>query len=159
MTGTSGYPLARAHTVSVLGRYAAVAGLLVLVSVLVAVSTDDMPGWLLGCGLVLLAGALVLTAIAAVRVLRPPLVLVLTDTGYRLRMLRGAGASAASWSDVARVRRKQLPPGPCLVLSLVDGGYTVVPVRLLEGGTATADRLEADLRARLDRSHGQRRLT
>jgi hypothetical protein len=159
VTGTSGYPLARAHTVSVLGRYAAVAGLLVLVSVLVAVSTDDMPGWLVACGLLLLVAALALTAIAAVRVLRPPLVLVLTDTGYRLRMLRGAGASAASWSDVTRVRREQLPPGVCLVLSLVSGERTVVPVRLLDGGTATADRLEADLRTRLDRSHGQRRLS
>ncbi|HLK95152.1 MAG TPA: hypothetical protein VK365_05375 [Nocardioidaceae bacterium] len=159
MADTSGYPLARAHLVSVLGRYAAATGLLVLVSVLTALAADDLPGWLLACGLLVLAGALALTAVAAVRVLRPPLLLALTGTGYRLRMLRGAGASAASWSDVARVRRKQLPPGPCLVLSLVDGGYTVVPVRLLEGGTATADRLEADLRARLDRSHGQRRLT
>jgi hypothetical protein len=159
VTETSGYPLARAHTVSVLGRYAAGTGLLVLVSVVVAVSTDDMPGWLVACGVVLLAGALGLTAVAALRVLRPPLVLVLTDTGYRLRMLRGAGVSAASWSDVTRVRREQLPPGTCLVLSLPGGKRTVVPVRLLDGGTATADRLEADLRARLDRSHGQRRLS
>jgi hypothetical protein len=57
------------------------------------------------------------------------------------------------------VRREQLPPGTCLVLSLAGGERTVVPVRLLDGGTATADRLEADLRARLDRSHGQRRLS
>lgn len=159
MTETSGYPLARAHTVSVLGRYAAVAGSLVLVSVLVAVSIDDLPGWLVASGLVVLALALALTAIAAVRVLRPPPVLVLTDTGYRLRMLRGAGVSAANWSDVTRVRREQLPPGACLVVLLVGGQRTVVPVRLLDGGAATADRLESDLRTRLDRSHGQRRLS
>jgi len=159
VTEPSGYPLTRARLVGVLGRYAAATGLLVLASVLATIAVDDLPGWLMLCGLIVLVAALTLTTVAAVRVLRPPVVLLLTDAGYRLRVLRGAGVAEASWADVVRVRRERLGPGPCVVLSLVGGDRTVVPVHLLDGGASTADRLEADLRARLDRSHGQRRLS
>jgi hypothetical protein len=87
-------------------------------------------------------------------------VLELSAAGYRVRMVRGAGtAREAAWTDVSKVRRQRLGPGACLVLSLGDGARTVVPLALLEGGAATGDRLEAELRSRLDRSHGQRRLT
>ena len=158
MSEQSVYPLARAHTVSVLGRYVAAAGVVVVAVVLTAALTDDLPDWLAGVLLVVVAVALALAAVAAARVLRRPALLLLSDTGYRVRVLRRAGPTSAPWTDVTRVRREQLAPGLCLVLSLTDGARTVVPVRLLEGGTATADRLEADLRARLDRAHGQRRL-
>jgi hypothetical protein len=154
------YRLARAHAVGVLGRFAAGTGLVVVTAVLVSSLTDDLPAVVVVTLLVALVAGLVLTGVAAVRVLWPPAVLVLTETGYRVRVLRGAGtARRAAWTDVARVRRQRLAPGTCLVLTLDDDGRTVVPVALLEGGPVTGDRLETDLRTRLDRSHGRRRLT
>jgi hypothetical protein len=144
----------------VLGRFATVTGALVMAAVVALAVVDDVPVAMTVAVLVVLAGSLALTCLAAVRVLRPPAVLVLSDTGYRVRMVRGAGTTReAAWTDVARVRRQRLAPGTCVVLSLNDGARTVVPVALLEGGAAAGDRLEADLRTRLDRSHGQRRLT
>ena len=135
-------------------------GVLVIAAVSVVAVVGDVPAALAVAALVVLAGSLALTALAAVRVLRPPAVLVLSDVGYRVRVVRGAGTTReAAWTDVARVRRQRLAPGTCLVLSLNDGARTVVPVALLEGGAAVGDRLETDLRSRLDLSHGQRRLT
>jgi hypothetical protein len=144
----------------VLGRFAAVTGVLVIAAVSALTVVGHVPAGLAVPFLVVLAGSLTLTGVAAVRVLRPPAVLVLSEVGYRLRVVRGAGNTRdAAWTDVARVRRQRLAPGTCVVLSLTDGARTVVPVALLEGGAAAGDRLETDLRTRLDRSHGQRRLT
>ena len=158
VTQQSVYRVARAHVVSVFGRFAVAAGVVVVVVVLTAALTDDLPDPVVGVLLVIVAVCLALSAVAAARVVRRPALLLLSDTGYRVRVLRRAGPTSAPWADVTRVRREQLAPGPCLVLSLTDGARTVVPVRLLEGGAVTADRLEADLRARLDKAHGQRRL-
>lgn len=127
--------------------------------VLAAALTDDIPSPLAAALVVGVGLGLALTGLAAARVLRPPAVLELSAAGYRVRMVRGAGtARQAAWTDVSKVRRQRLAPGACLVLSLNDGARTVVPLALLEGGVATGQRLEADLRSRLDRSHGQRRL-
>jgi hypothetical protein len=154
------YRLARAHSVGVLGRFAVGTGLVVVGAVLATTLTEDVPDVAAGALLIVLAAGLALTFVAALRVLRPPVVLELTDTGYRLRVVRGSGtARQAAWAEVAKVRRQRLAPGTCLVLSLGDGARTVVPLALLEGGAETGDRLETDLRSRLDRSHGQRRLT
>ncbi len=156
------YRFARAHTVGVLGRTAVVAGLVVLATVLIGVVTaavgGNLPDLLIAGLLVVMAVAVVLTVVAAARVLRAPTLLRLDQTGYHVRGLRGAGPTLASWTQVSRVRRERLAPGTCLVLSLDDGGRTVVPVRLLEGGSAAADQLESELRGRLDRAHGQRPL-
>lgn len=153
------YALARSHSVAVLGRCAVGTGTVVLGLVLASALTDDVPTPLAVVLIVGTAVGLALTGLAAVRVLRPPAVLELSDTGYRVRMVRGAGtARQAAWTEVAKVRRQRLDPGTCLVLSLDNGARTVVPLALLEGGVATGQRLEADLRSRLDRSHGQRRL-
>jgi hypothetical protein len=143
----------------VLGRFAAVTGVLVIAAVTAAALVGDVPAALAVAFFVVLAGSLALTGLAALRVLRPPPVLELSDGGYQVRVLRRAGPTEASWTDVTRVRSQRLAPGMCLVLSLDDGSRTIVPLYLLEGGTAAADRLETDLRTRLDRSHGRRRLT
>ena len=155
----SSYLLARSHSVAALGRCAVGTGTVVLGLVLAAALTDDIPDPLAGALAVAIGLGLALTGLAAMRVLRPPVVLELSDAGYRVRVLRRAGtARQAGWTEVAKVRRQRLAPGTCLVLALNDGARTVVPLALLEGGVATGQRLEADLRSRLDRSHGQRRL-
>ena len=158
MSDQSEYSLARSHSVAVLGRFTVGAGLVVTAVVILVALAGDLPRAVAVALLLLTVVALALAAVAAVRVLRPPTVLLLTGAGYRVKVLRGVGPTEASWRDVARVRRQQLGPGPCLVVSLTDGGHTVVPLRLLEGGVANADSLEADLRGRLDQAHGQRRL-
>jgi hypothetical protein len=155
----SSYLLARSHSVAVLGRCAVGTGTLVLGLVVAAAVTDDIPGPLAVALVTAIVIGLALTGLAAMRVLKPPVVLELSDAGYRVRMLRGAGtARQAAWTEVAKVRRQRLAPGTCLVLALNDGARTVVPLALLEGGVTTGQRLEADLRSRLDHSHGQRRL-
>lgn len=155
---TATYRLARAHTVGVLGRLLAGCGVLVLAALLGAALVDDVPTWAAVVVVAVLVLALVPTAVAAVRVLRPPTLLRLHEQGYELHGVRGAGPTAARWDEVRTVRRERLRPGPCLVLALADRRRTVVPLRLVDGGAAAGDRLEADLSARLDRAHGQRRL-
>jgi hypothetical protein len=156
--GQSVYLISRAHTVAVLGRFATAAGIFVVAATLVAALVDGLPDPLAGVLLVSIAVAVALTGIAALRVLRPAVLLRLDDTGYRVHGLRGAGPRSATWTEVARVRRERLVPGSCIVLTLAGGARTVVPLRLLDGGGTAADRLVADLSARLDAAHGQRRL-
>jgi len=150
------YRLARAHGVAVLGRLAVVAGLLVGLAVALGAVADPPPlVWVPVAVLLGLAG--LLTVVAGVRVLRPPMLLHLDDQGFRLRVLRGAGPTSAAWAEVEGVRRERLTPGPSLVIALSRGRRTVVPLHLVDGGPQTVDRLDADLRTRLDRAHGQRR--
>ena len=58
----------------------------------------------------------------------------LDDDGYRVRLVRGAGVSAARWTDVEDAGR---PPtraaSPCVVLRLRDGRTTTIPVGALAG--------------------------
>ncbi len=151
------YRLARAPGVLVLGRLAAGTGLLVGGTVVLSTLVDLSRPVVVALA-VLLGVAGLLTAAAAVRVLRPPVLLHLDDAGFRLRVLRGAGPASVQWADVEGVRRERLTPGPCLVFALSRSRRTVLPLHLLDGGPAAADRLDADLRSRLDRAHGQRRL-
>ena len=87
---------------------------------------------------------------------RPPVLLHLDDDGFRLRVLRGAGPTTAPGPRSRAYAANGWSPGACLVFALARGRRTVVPLHLLDGGTAAADRLDADLRSRLDRAHGQR---
>ena len=153
----SDYRLTRAHGVAVLGRLAVVSGLLVVLVVVLAALVDLPPVVWVPLAL-LLAAAGLLTAAAAVRVVRPPVLLHLDDDGFRLRVLRGAGPTSVPWAEVEGVRHERLSPGACLVFALARSRRTVVPLHLLDGGTAAVDRLDADLRSRLDRAHGQRPL-
>ncbi len=157
-TGGRQFHLARAHTVAALGRVAPAAGVGVLLVVAVSALLD--PGaWrtaLLALAWIVLVVGAVLTALAGVRVLRAPVIVRVDDQGLQTRVLRGAGPTSVPWPSVRTVRRETLRPGPCVVVQLVDGRRTVVPERLVdEGGAALA----AELGARLDGVHGQRRIT
>jgi hypothetical protein len=75
--------------------------------------------------------------------------------GYRVRLIRGVGVAAARWTDVGEAVTS-LPGGqPVVVLRLVDGRTTTIPVSAL-----AADREEfvRDLRAHLQRGQGLRPL-
>ena len=75
--------------------------------------------------------------------------------GYQVRVLRGAGVKAARWRDVEDVVTATTAGQDCVVVRLRDGRTTTIPLGVLEGSRqAFVD----DLRSRLDRGHGYRRL-
>lgn len=70
------------------------------------------------------------------------------DVGYRVRFVRGAGASRARWADVDGLDTAVVSGARCAVLRLRDGRSTTVPVDLIEGsGEDFVDELRDRLRA------------
>ena len=79
----------------------------------------------------------------------------LDESGYRVRLIRGAGVTSARWKDVADAATATPRGIACVVLHLRDGRTTTIPVAAL-----AADREEfvRDLQAHLQRGHGLRPL-
>lgn len=106
---------------------------------------------------VLVPVALVVVAVvfALGAVLRRTPVVHLDDTGYRVRLVRGAGVRRAGWREVEDAVTASPRDIPCVVLRLVDGRTTTIPVAALD-----ADREEfvRDLQAHLQRGQGLRPL-
>jgi MFS family permease len=108
---------------------------------------------LVAIGVVLLAGMVR----AAIQILRQPTVLRLDSTGYRVSRQSGAtGVRQASWTAVERVRRDRIDDREYVVVQLRTGGSTRIPVRAVATPVAT---WLAEVDDRLNRAHGQRRLT
>lgn len=148
----SDYRLSRPLAARMLGVLLAVVGLVVVVLTL-AVALLDLPvGFLtagvLGAAIVVLAGSLFLT--------RRSSVVRLDETGYRVRMVRGAGTTEARWTDVEDVVTAHIAGEPCVVLRLRDGRTTTIPVRML---AADREAFVRDLQRHLDEGHGYRRLS
>lgn len=125
----------------------------VVVLLTLAVWLVDLPTWVLSAGVLL--GAVAVLA-AAVLLTRRTTVVRLDETGYRMRLVRGAGATEARWTDVEDVVTATVSGERCVVLRLRDGRTTTIPVRMLEGDP---DGFVRDLREHLDRGHGYRRIT
>jgi hypothetical protein len=79
----------------------------------------------------------------------------LDESGYRVRLIRGAGVTSAEWKDVDDAATTTPRGIPCVVLRLRDGRTTTIPV-----AAVAADREEfvRDLQAHLQRGHGLRPL-
>jgi hypothetical protein len=79
----------------------------------------------------------------------------LDESGYRVRLIRGAGVTSARWKDVEDAATATPRGIACVVLHLRDGRTTTIPVAAL-----AADREEfvRDLQAHLQRGHGLRPL-
>ena len=73
-------------------------------------------------------------------------VVTLTATGYRVRLVRGAGVVEARWSEVEDAVAASPRGVPCVVLRLKDGRSTTIPVVLL---AVDKDDFARDVRARL----------
>jgi hypothetical protein len=145
------YRLSPPLALRVMGVLLAVTGGLVVL-LTVAVGVLDLPSALLVVGvalavLTLLAGGIVLA--------RRPSVVRLDDTGYRVRLVRGAGVKQARWLDVEDVVATTVGGERCVVLRLRDGRTTTVPVRMLAGRPEV---FVKDLQGYLDRGHGYRRI-
>jgi hypothetical protein len=114
---------------------------------------------------VLTAGSSVLHALAAVTVvlavlsvwatIRPPRVLTLSDAGFRVRLVRGARTTAASWREVESVSSGPVRGTSAVVLTLSGGRSTVIPVFLLGRRNVEAQR---DIHQRLNDAYGYRHL-
>lgn len=101
---------------------------------------------------VALAGLAVLLAVGAW--LRRTPVVHLDGTGYRVRLVRGAGVKDAAWREVEDVVAASPRDIPCVVIRLRDGRTTTIPVQVLE---ADRDEFARDLRSYLSDGRGRRR--
>lgn len=148
---TSDYRLAPAFAARFVGVLLVVlAAFLVLVTVLVAVLR--MPGVVLLVVVVFgVAGVLTAAVVVSQRVA----VVHLGPDGYRVRLIRGAGVTAARWREVEEAVTATPGGVPVVVLRLTDGRTTTIPVQAL-----AADREEfvRDLQQHLQHGQGLRPL-
>jgi hypothetical protein len=132
------------------GLLVLVALLLVVVTVVVAVAGLSLgvlvAAAVVGIVVVLGGGWLVAKQVPAVR---------LDGSGYRVRLIRGVGATSASWTDVTEAGTASPSGTPVLVITLRDGRATTIPVQVL---AADREDLVRDLQTRLDAGHGLRPL-
>lgn len=87
--------------------------------------------------------------------LRKKYVVHLDDEGYRVRLVRGAGVTEASWKDVEEVLAASPRGIDCLVLRLSDGRTTTIPVSAV---AADRDDFARDVRDHARRGEGLRPL-
>lgn len=71
--------------------------------------------------------------------------------GYRVRFVRGAGVTAASWTEVEDAVTASPRDIPCVVLHLKDGRSTTIPVEAL---AADREDFVRDLQGHLQRGQG-----
>lgn len=146
---SSTYRFSASFAVRLMGVGLVLVGLavLVLVGLVLALSLPDpaMP-------LVVVAGGAAVVLIGVLSVRRGAVVR-LDETGYRVRLVRGAGVRAAEWLAVEDVVATTVAGDRCVVLRLRDGRTTTVPVAVLEGRD---EDFVADLQRHLNRGHGYR---
>lgn len=141
------YRLSPALAARMFGVALVVIALLILLATVLVALLDLHTAVVLPVALVALLGVGVAGALAT----RRAYVMRLTPTGYRVRLVRGAGTTAARWADVEDVVAAHVAGADCVVLRLKDGRSTTVPVAML---AADRDALAHDVRARL---RGRRR--
>lgn len=148
-TGVSDYRLSAPVAVRMLGVLLALAGLLVAITALL-VAVFSWPATVLSAVIVVVVPALVALGF---RVTRRGSVVRLDDTGYTVRLVRGAGVKQGRWKDVEDVVATHVEGERCVVLRRRDGRTTTIPVGIL---AARADDFVRDLQQHLNRGHGYR---
>jgi hypothetical protein len=105
--------------------------------------------------LIVVAAALVVVAIFVLGFLlvRRWYVVRVDAVGYQVRLVRGAGARRARWTDVQDVQTQTLAGSRCVVLRLRDGRTSTVPVDLIEGDREAFVR---ELQDRLELANGRK---
>lgn len=143
------YRFAPRVTARLLGVSLVVAAVLILLSTLVVAAAD----W--HTAVLLVPVALVLVGLAAVMAWAQGFVVRLTEDGYQVRRIRGAGTTGARWVEVEDAVTTYRHEAPCLVLRLRDGRSTTIPVEVLN---IDKDQFARTIQQHLDRGHGLRRL-
>jgi hypothetical protein len=145
------YAFSQAILVRSMGALLLVSGIVVFAAAVLTI-VASMPG-------LALTVIVVLTAVAVVGgaawMARLRTMVRFDSDGYQVRGLRGAGVKQARWRDVEDVVTTTAAGQDAVVLRLRDGRTTTVPVGVLE---VPAQTFVDDLRSRLDRGHGYRRL-
>jgi hypothetical protein len=129
-------------------------GAIVVGLVVTAVGVEaSVLAWAVAVPLALVAAAgLALLVVGLWRLSGRGLRLELDDDGFLNATGPGAGVRRAAWGDVRTVRSD----GPVVVVDLAGGRRSIVRTGSL---SVPAGDLAAELRRRLDRGHGYRRLT
>jgi hypothetical protein len=146
--GTTSYRIDAAVVVRVVGSLFVVVGLAWVLVILTA-----------GRSAALVAVAVVTVVLAAGAVwasIRPPRVLTLSEDGFRVSFVRGAGSKTGTWDEVEAVDAGLAGRSPSIVLTLTSGRSTVIPVSLLGRRNVEAQR---DMHDRLNDAYGYRHLT
>ncbi|TCJ21993.1 hypothetical protein [Nocardioides jejuensis] len=121
------YRLAPQIAARLLGLTLMGAGLAIVVATVVAVGFITQPVIVsITVGLALLA---ILGVIWKLRA--GTWVVRLTDDGYKVQFVRGAGVKQARWADVSDAVTTEVAGAPCVVLRLKNGGSTTIPVELV----------------------------
>lgn len=151
---SSNYRFAGSFIVRLVGLAVAGLGLLVLLLtvLVVAVVRRDVGG----AGVVVGLAVALLLGLCAVAAVRRAVVVRLDDSGYQVRLVRGAGVHRAGWKEVDDVAATTVAGDRCVVLRLRDGRTTTIPVDVLAG---SSDDFVRDLQQHLNRGHGYRPLT
>ena len=149
--GVTAYAFDRAMLVRAMGLLLLVCGGVVFVSALLSVLAS-LPGVVLT---VIVVVAAVVLLVGAGWLGRLRTMVTFDADGYQVRTLRGAGVKQARWRDVEDVVTTTTRGQDCVVLRLRDGRTTTIPLGVLEGSRQV---FVDDLRSRLDRGHGSRRL-
>jgi hypothetical protein len=150
---SSNYRFAGPFIVRLVGLALAGVGVLVLLLTVLAVTLvrRDVGG----TGVVVGLAAALVVGLCALAVVRRTVVVRLDDTGYQVRLVRGAGVQRAGWTEVEDVAATTVAGDRCVVLRLRDGRTTTIPVDVLAGNS---DDFVRDLQRHLNRGHGYRPL-
>jgi hypothetical protein len=140
------YRLAAGLGARLVGRSLVTLGLLVVVATVVGLLSGA--GWV-PAGVVAVVG-LVGVALWSWWLLRRARALRLTDEGYAVRLLGGVGVASASWLQVDEAVAATPGGQRCLVLRLVDGRTTRLPMAAL---AADPDVVAHDVQLRLRDAH------
>lgn len=149
--GSSDYRLAPGLTARLVGFAVALVAVVLAVLTLLSWWAGIPLGWpvgLAGLGLLAVFGL-------GYWLTRRAFVVRLTDQGYRVRFVRGAGATRGRWKEVEQAVTTTVAGSPCVVLRLRDGRSTTLPVAVLGG---QRERFVAEVRDRLLRARGPRPL-
>ena len=147
----SDYRFAPALTARLMG-WALVGLAVVVLAGTVTALVLDLPSVVL---LVLVLAVLGAIALLARRLRTREFAVRFTDEGYQVRHIRGVGVPAARWKDVEDAVTTTAHGSPCVVLRLRSGSTTTIPVDAL---AVDRDQFVRDVRERLGRGHGLRRL-
>lgn len=104
---------------------------------------------------VLVLMVLVLGCVIALMVWSNGWVVRLTEEGYQIRRIRGAGVKAARWKEVEDAVTTEVLGSPCVVLRLRDGRTSTIPADVLHVNRELFARTIAE---HLERGHGITRL-
>lgn len=139
------YRMTPALAVAMLGRGVVTLGALVVLATLLDAVAGTGPAPVV---VVAVAGLALLGARAWWLLRR--WVLRLSEQGYDVRGLPGVGVGSASWSEVGSAAAAGSSGTPCLLIRLVDGRTTVLPMTALAGDR---ELVAADVQRRLRDAH------